>query len=236
MTTPLKNMKVSAVLLSSFFLSAMLSNSAFGKSTCYGTTKHGKLINGVMLPASGKNFTNYSNRLRKMGRTYVHSSVKDIVVASYKQLEHTAPQAVFKYAETGFKHGGKFAPHKTHQNGLSVDFTTPVRNKQGKSVHLPTNEKTRFGYDIEFDTKGNYKLYHIDYEALAKHLVALHQQSSKRGIRIWRVIFDPKLQPYLFKTKHGNYLKQHITFTKKRSWVRHDDHYHVDFSVPCKKM
>lgn len=205
------------------------------KSTCYGTTKHGKLKNGVKLPKTGKNFTNYSDTLHDIGRTYVHSSVRDVVVASYKQLETSAPNKVYKYAETGFKEGGKFVPHKTHQNGLSVDFITPV-TKQGKSVHLPTHAGNRYGYDIEFDKNNNYKGYRIDYEALAAHLVALHQQSRKSGIRIWRVIFDPKLQPQLFKTKHGAYLKKHLTFTKKRSWVRHDDHYHVDFSVSCQKM
>ncbi|MDH5765520.1 MAG: replication initiation protein, partial [Gammaproteobacteria bacterium] len=28
--------------------------------------------------------------------------------------------------------------------------------------------------------------------------------------------------------------KKNIQFSTKRSWVRHDEHYHVDFSIPCK--
>ena len=47
------------------------------------------------------------------------------------------PDTVYKYTETGFENGGKFRPHKTHQNGLSVDFMTPVKNKNNESVHLP---------------------------------------------------------------------------------------------------
>lgn len=40
------------------------------------------------------------------GRTYVHSSVKKIIINnSYKMLEVEQPNKVFKYAETGFKEG-----------------------------------------------------------------------------------------------------------------------------------
>ncbi|OOF30883.1 hypothetical protein BZJ20_08950 [Salinivibrio proteolyticus] len=34
-------------------------------------------------------------------------------------------------------------------------------------------------------------------------------------------------------TQYGLYLKQHIQLSTRRSWVRHDEHYHVDFAVPC---
>ncbi|MEJ2437896.1 MAG: replication initiation protein, partial [Sulfurovaceae bacterium] len=93
----------------------------------------------------------------------------------------------------------------------------------------------KFGYDIEFDSKGHYDEYTIDYEAMAAHIVSLHKEAQKAGVKIWRVIFDPKLQKYLFATKQGDYLKRNINFSKKRSWVRHDEHYHVDFIVPCRK-
>ncbi len=93
------------------------------ESTCYGTTSTGKLVGGVKLPGEGSNFVSYSGIAELLGRTYVHSMVKEIVLASYKWLEKEAPLKVFKYAETGFKEGGEFKPHKTHRNGLSVDFT-----------------------------------------------------------------------------------------------------------------
>jgi len=91
-------------------------------STCYGTTSNGSLSNGVKLPQSGSNFIGYSRAARIAGRTYVHSEVKKIIIESYKSLEVSEPDKVFKYAEAGLKAGGKFKPHKTHQNGLSVDF------------------------------------------------------------------------------------------------------------------
>jgi penicillin-insensitive murein endopeptidase len=68
---------------------------------------------------------------------------------------------------------------------------------------------------------------------MAAHIVALHSEAKKLGYDIWRVIFVPELQPNLFKTKYGVYLKDNIQFSTKRSWVRHDEHYHVDFVVPC---
>ncbi len=205
-------------------------------SQCFGITKNGRLEGGVKLPSNGRNFVTYSNLADILGRTYVHSSVREIILAAYKQLETTEPDKIYKYAETGNEDGGRFKPHKTHQNGLSVDFMTPVINDQGESVHLPTHPFNKFGYNIEFDNKSAYDGLKIDYTALAAHLVALHQQAKKRGFDLWRVIFDPKLQKHLFTTPYGPYLKTHIQFSKKRSWVRHDEHYHVDFDIPCQKQ
>lgn len=203
-------------------------------STCYGTTSNGSLSGGVQLPSEGSNYVGYSSIARLAGRTYVHSKVRDIVVSAYEQLETEQPDKVYKYAETGLVEGGEFKPHKTHRNGLSVDFMTPVVDDHGKSVHLPTNPLNKFGYNIEFDDSDHFDGMHIDYEALAAHIVALDQQAKAHGYGLWRVIFDPALQPNLFKTKYGQYLKDNIEFSKKRSWVRHDEHYHVDFDVPCK--
>ena len=203
------------------------------KSTCFGTTSSGSLESGVQLPAEGKNYEGYSTVARLVGRTYVHSMVKSIIVSAYGDLEKEQPTKAYKYAETGFREGGQFKPHKTHRNGLSVDFMTPVIDKGGNSVHLPTNILNKMGYDIEFNEKNEYDGMSIDYEALAAHIVVLHKRAKENGHDLWRVIFDPNLQPMLFETKYADYLKQNIKFSKKRSWVRHDEHYHVDFKIPC---
>lgn len=205
-------------------------------STCYGTTNHGRLENGVKLPDAGSNFVSYGNVPGLLGRTYVHSQVRDVIIDAYRQLETTAPGKVFKYAETGYKQGGLFKPHKTHRNGLSVDFMVPVIDKNGTSVHLPTHALNKYGYNINFDRSGRYDKYQIDYEALGAHLVALHKSARQHGIEIWRVLFDPQLQPFLYKTSYADYIKMNITIPAKRSWVRHDEHYHVDFQLECKPM
>jgi penicillin-insensitive murein endopeptidase len=205
-------------------------------SECYGTTSNGYLKNGVALPAEGDNFVSYSYLAQKLGRTYVHSTVRDILLDAYKTLQQQQPGKKYKYAETGFQEGGEFKPHKTHRNGLSVDFMVPVINSKGESVYFSTNPLNKWGYSVEFDKNGRYEDYSIDYEAMAAHIVELHKQAKQQGVDIWRVIFDPQLQPRLFANRYGDYLKQHIQFSSKRSWVRHDEHYHVDFSVPCKPL
>ncbi len=206
------------------------------ESICYGTTSKGRLEGGVQLPGEGTNFVSYSGTAELLGRTYVHSKVRDIVVDAYRRLETEQPGKVFKYAETGFQEGGRFRPHKTHQNGLSVDFMVPVTDGSGASVHLSTHYFNKLGYSIEFDEKGRYDGYTIDYEAMAAHIVSLHKAAKKQGADLWRVIFDPKLQPYLFNTRYGAYLRENIRFSRNRSWVRHDEHYHVDFVVACKPL
>ncbi len=203
-------------------------------SECFGTTSNGALKNGVKLPVVGKNFVSYSQVADALGRTYVHTEVRKIVLQAYLSLEKELPDKVYKYAETGFKNGGQFKPHKTHQNGLSIDFMTPVIDEAGQSVHLPTHAFNRYGYDIEFDVDGTYKNYRIDYTALAAHLVALHKAALAQGHDLWRVIFDPSLQAGLLKTQYADYIRKHIQLSKRRSWVRHDEHYHVDFAIPCK--
>lgn len=202
-------------------------------STCYGTTSKGRLENGTQLPDKGKNYIGYSSIARLTGRTYVHSEVKKIIINAYLSLEKEQPHKVYKYAETGFEEGGQFEPHKTHRNGLSVDFMTPVINSNNESVHLPTHPLNMFGYSIEFDKNNKYKDLSIDYDALSAHIVMLHKNAKALGFDLWRVIFDPKLQTNLYSTKYGSYLKKNIQFSKKRSWVRHDEHYHVDFIIPC---
>ncbi|KOR32931.1 peptidase [Achromatium sp. WMS3] len=206
------------------------------ESICYGTTSNGRLKGGVQLPSQGKNFISYSVTAALLGRTYVHSKVRKIIIRSYKTLETQAPGKVFKYAETGFREGGRFRPHKTHRNGLSVDFMVPVVNQEGNSVYLPTNYFNKLGYGIEFNSKSKYAGYTIDYVAMAAHIVSLHKAAKSYGANLWRVIFDPKLQPHLFRTKYGKYLKRHVQFSKRRSWVRHDEHYHVDFKIRCRPL
>ncbi|HEX5056955.1 MAG TPA: penicillin-insensitive murein endopeptidase [Gammaproteobacteria bacterium] len=227
-----RQLRISCGLLLAFCFSQASATAAV-TSRCFGTPAHGRLENGVELPRSGANFVSYSHLAAMLGRTYVHSTVRDIMLDAYAALEKDQPGKVYQYAETGSREGGPFKPHKTHQNGLSVDFMVPVLNAEGESVHLPTHVFNRFGYDIEFDKAGHYKDYVIDYEAMAAHIVELRKSALKHGADLTRVIFDPDMQAPLFETRDGPYLKAHLNFSKKPAWVRHDEHYHVDFKLVC---
>ena len=214
-----------------------LSTTAFAvESRCFGTVSNGRLEQGVKLPMHGANFLPYSSLAANIGRTYVHSKVFEVVVAAYSALEQSAPGKVFVYGETGWPSGGRLRPHRTHQNGLSVDFFVPVCDRSGRSVPLPTGVTNRFGYDIEFDKRGRFGDYHIDFEAMAEHLDQLYGVAKTRGVGIALVILDPPYLPQLFATTRGRSLQQNLKFMKGAAWVRHDEHYHVDFAVPCKPL
>lgn len=206
------------------------------ESVCHGTPAAGRLEHGAQLPESGSNFRAYSRKGIGLGRTHAHSRVVRAVIDAYAELGRATPGKTYVYGETGFLSGGAFAPHRTHRNGLSVDFMVPVLDPRGRSVPLPGNAKNRYGYDIEFDAHGRWRDLRIDFEALAAHLHALDRAGRRRGAPISRVILAPEYLPALFATSRGAELRRRLRFERGRAWWRHDEHYHVDFVVPCKPM
>ncbi len=226
-------------LAAAFGLNAPVAYAA--DSVCYGTPANGRLERAEQLPKSGQNFRAYSGAGVALGRTYAHARVVRAVESAYAQLATAMPNTVFVYGETGFERGGRFRPHKTHQNGLSVDFMVPVLDTHGRSVPLPGSAANRYGYDIEFDAQGRYRLdskrlYRIDFEAISEHLYRLHRAANAAGAPIDRVIFEPAYLPKLFATKRGAYLRRHLRFVRGKVWWRHDEHYHVDFMTACRRL
>lgn len=225
------DMRIIAFL--SLIVLAQTSLSAAAESQCFGTVNKGRIEGSVKLPTSGSNFAAYSSLGAAVGRTHVHSKVAEIVAAAYAALAVSDSSLTFVYGETGWPSGGRIRPHRSHQNGLSVDFFVPVRNVAGQSVPLPTGITNRLGYDIEFDKDARYREYNIDFAAIAEHLYQLHAAAKVGGLGIALVIFDTQYLPRLFATPRGAYLQQNLPFMKGQPWVRHDEHYHVDFAVAC---
>lgn len=224
------------LLLLLYFSSIPIIYAKKSPSTCFGTPQRGSLKNGWQLPSSGKNFSAYSALGVLLERNYVHSKVHTVVLTSYLDLARNFPEKTFVYGESGYKEGGKFRPHKTHQNGLSIDFFVPVLNENNESVPLPTNPFNKFGYGIEFDSNAAYQNLHIDFDAIAKHLTALKKAAEANGVDIKAVIFDNAFQEKLFETSLGKQLPSLMRFSVKKPWVRHDEHYHVDFDAPCSSI
>jgi len=222
-------------LLLALTLATLCAATHAADSQCFGTVNRGHIERSVALPTSGPNFNAYSNLGVSAGRTHVHTKVSEIIVAAYAALAAETPDVTYVYGETGWPSGGRIRPHRSHQNGLSVDFFVPVRNNaSGKSVPLPTNAGNKFGYDIEFDANARYGDFRIDFSAMAEHLYQLDRAAKTRGVGISLVIFDTSYLPKLFATKRGPYLQRELSFMKAKPWVRHDEHYHVDFAIPCK--
>jgi penicillin-insensitive murein DD-endopeptidase len=202
-------------------------------SVCYGSSSRGALRHAWKLPRKGSNFRAYSATGWLLGRTFVHSAVHAVVLNAYAQVEASRPELRFVYGETGFARGGRFRPHRTHQNGLSVDFMVPIRDASGAVQEVPTSAVGKFGYGLEFDDAGALGNLRIDFEAVALHLAALKRSAARYGMRIGRVIFDPKLRERLTMTAHWRDIAD-LPFMLAPAWIRHDEHYHVDFDVPCR--
>lgn len=203
-------------------------------STCYGAIGNGRLSNGVQIPAQGENFVAYSMAGVQLGRTYVHSLVRQTLLDAYANARRTMPNKTYVYGESGFAQGGRIRPHRTHQAGRSVDFMVPVLNNANRSIPLPSTPLTKFGYGHEFDDQGRLPGLRIDFDAMAEHLYQVSIAAHQHGIAIDRVIFDPRLMEKLFSSsQRGEELRRTIPFMKTRPWIRHDEHYHIDFRIPC---
>jgi penicillin-insensitive murein DD-endopeptidase len=99
---------------------ALATSAAAGQpdSTSVGTPAHGSLQDGVSLPVEGDGFVTYSSLGNWLGRQYVHSRVRDTLVAAFAALHSAQPDRQFVVGETGLRNGGRFRPHRSHQNGL----------------------------------------------------------------------------------------------------------------------
>jgi len=206
------------------------------KSTSSGTVSNGSLKNGRIFPFKGPNFIYFDSTSYLEKHAFTHEKVNQTVLATYQQFETILPSFEFGLMECSNEHGGKIWPHRTHQNGLSVDFMAPLL-KNGVS----STDFNRIGlphYLMDFDENGIYtedSAYSIDFELMARHLLVLNEEAKKHGLKIEKVILKIALKDNLFATQNGEKLKTSgIYFATNLSELidsLHDDHYHVDFSV-----
>ena len=206
-----------------------------GSSVSKGTPGNGSLKNAYQIDykmSNSKYFSPVSFYL--MGNGYVNSRLYYTLLDSYKECEKTCPDIDFRIMECSDKKGGKVLLHRTHRNGLSVDFMVP-KVKNGKQIKF----YDRFGlwhYLLNFDSSGRLKLNKkvtIDFESMAKHIIALDNAARKNGLSVSKVILKINLKDDFYRTKSGQEIKRRgIYFAKRLSKkvdMVHDDHYHVDF-------
>lgn len=204
------------------------------QSACFGTVNNGRVENAVSLPREGPNFVRMAQGPVSAGRVFVHTLVHDSLLDAYRALAEERPRIRWVYGETGLERGGPIPPHKTHQNGLSVDLFVPVVDLAGNSVPFPHRADNGWGYLVDFDASGRNATHMIDYAALGDLLYHLHGAAKRRGSGLALVVFQKELRPYLFQTARGAWLKENIPFPNWDDSVRHDDHIHVDFIATCR--
>ena len=206
-----------------------------GISESIGSVRKGQLKNGWLLPYKGKNhryFDPFSYYILNNG--YVHSSVYAAVMEAYHTCETTCPDFKFRIMECTSKHGGRMLIHWTHQNGKSVDFMVPTVKGENQDAWI--NKTGMFHYLLKFNDQGQYSLGKktvIDFEIMARHLLALDDASQKQGLKIRKILLNTNLHDELFSTPSGKLLAQrNLRFIPRLNNLInavHDDHYHVDF-------
>ena len=184
------------ILILIFFHSFTLSQKANGESKSIGKVNNGKLINGRKFPYNGNNYQYFSPfSYYILNRAWTHSKIVDITLDTYKECEKKLPNHQFLLMECSKKNGGKMNPHRTHQNGTSIDFGTPLL-KNGKPYKTHNNLGI-YHYLMSFDEKGNSttnKKVTIDFESMAQHILILDKMARKQNMYVKKVIFKINLK------------------------------------------
>ncbi len=198
-------------------------------SRSHGTVAKGWLEHGRPLRPWGQGYATYSFLGAALGRQYVHAAVRDALEAAFAAANKREPRRTFVVGETGWPSGGGFRPHRTHQNGTSVDIFMPVVDSAGAPARFGTWPWNKFGYGIEFEAQGRRGDLRIDFEYLAGFLLELQSEAAARGLAIERIIIAPEYVPLLLTTPFGQRLGALAdVLSRKPAGVRHDEHFHID--------
>ncbi|MTB50870.1 hypothetical protein [Lewinella sp. W8] len=208
-----------------------------GPSAVSGTVANGHLSNAWLLPYRGDNFKYFSPvSYYLLDRAYVDARVHAAVTGAYARLAEDFPDRYWRVMECSRHEGGRMWPHRTHRNGLSVDFMVP-KIRHGK----PSYWLDRLGvwhYALGFDDAGRSSLLpstNLDFTAMGHHLLALDDEARKAGLYLKKVILKIELKDDFFATEPGKRLRARgVYFAQALPDLvnnLHDDHYHVDFAI-----
>lgn len=205
-------------------------------STSIGSPGNGTLKNAKILPPKGKNFFYFDSASYAQDRAFTHSIVREILLNTYEELDVLYPGRIFGIMEASNKNGGKMDPHRTHQNGMSIDLMYPKLKN-----NVPYRGLDTIGfmhYLLDFDDEG---IFHddasicIDFPTTAHHIYLLSEEAENLNYKIDKVIVYTAYLDKLLNTPYGKLLKRKgIYFAQKLSPKinsLHDDHFHVDFKA-----
>ncbi len=208
-----------------------------GTSISHGSPGNGSLEQGYLMPYRLENAKYFSlSSYYLLGNGYLNSKVYQTLIDAYARCEETCPKIKFKYMECSSKHGGKQLIHRTHRNGMSVDFMVPKKNGEEQSTFF--DHLGIWHYFLEFNSEGQLSLnsnVEIDFETMARHILALDDAARKNGLGIKKVLLQIDLKDDFYRTPSGKAVKaRSIYFAKYLSPTVdkfHDDHYHIDFKL-----
>ena len=208
-----------------------------GTSRSIGSVGKGSLENAWLVPYSSANFSYFSPlSYYILNNGYTNAKVYRTLVAAYKTCEKSCAGRHFRIMECSNKKGGKMLIHRTHQNGLSVDFMIP--KKKGTRPSYFWDRLGVWHYLLAFNNAGHLtinKKVQLDFETMGQHILALEQAVRQNGLRIKKLILKIELKDDFYKTKSGKKVRQKgIYFARSLPDLvnrAHDEHYHVDFEL-----
>ncbi len=205
------------------------------KSVSKGAVSNGSLEHAKLIPFEGDNYIYFDTTSYLNGRAFLNDAVLKITLNTYDRMKQIVPDRKFQIMECSNKTGGELWPHRTHQNGTSIDFMMPLK-KNGKPYY-DLDSKGSGHYWLSFDNSGKYsedESVEIDFELVAAHILQLHEESSKHGWKVKKVIIKTELKDELFSTPSGKKLKNSGVYIVQKLTpminALHDDHYHIDFA------
>lgn len=188
-----------------------------------GITAAGGLVGGRSIAPLGADLRSHSHLLAAVGRQYVHPDLARLLVAAASEereamgARRDADVSAWRVAETGWRTGGWFPPHLTHQDGLAVDVMTPLL-----AGRVPSGVPRQLGYGVDLGEDGSFAGTRADVERLARFFDALCTNAGEHGLVVRRLtVWGPwhgAIRGRMRSTCRGNLADAALP---------HDDHVHV---------
>lgn len=87
-------------------------------------------------------------------RASLNGAVKNTLLEAYDSLFRPLPKRFFRIMECSNEEGGELFPHKTYQNGMSVDLMMPL--VQDNQPYYELDDLGADHYWLSFDDQGRY--------------------------------------------------------------------------------
>ncbi len=212
---------LSVLLICTFLPLNLLASDAPHITASVGKPNRGRLINGIRFPQGLGGY-----KLRSVNRSYTTPEVIGGVLAAIFTVKEKYPGTCdLRLGDFSLPRGGRFWPHKSHQNGRDVDIGMYARNNMELPGLVRMTPKT-------IDAAKTWTLV----------------ESLLRSQNIKYIFLDIRLQRVLcrYAMKHGvdrDFLVRNFQWAsgcRYKSIVRHDGkhstHLHVRFKTPWSQM
>ena len=122
-------------------------------SRSLGSPGSGRLVRGVLFPATGPDHFAWNFRAQRIGRSnrtrWGHCRVVRAVLlglAVYRRRNQDAPPVAV--GDMGLRHGGEIDGHSTHENGRQIDLYFPRHDGRRREPHAVAQVDMRLAREL----------------------------------------------------------------------------------------